>query len=139
MRIVALDLGKKRVGLAYANDRIGVVIPLDPFVVKVELQEELGQLHKRVLEYQADLVIVGDPITLDGERGLASEWAHQVGDELGNSFGLDIGYVDERLSTNQGNRALRETGLRGKKLRSRIDSAAAVVILEHYMELRKRD
>ncbi len=136
MRIVGIDLGKKRVGLAYGNDALGVVIPLEPYLVDQNLLDEIDRLLEMVAEHEPKLLVIGDPLTLEGEKGIAHVWVHEIGDAIAAKFGGDLCYIDERLTTAKATNLLREAGLSTRKMRSRVDSVAAAVILQHYVDSR---
>lgn len=134
MRIVGLDLGKKRVGMAMASSAVGVVVPLDPFVVATDLKNELEKLCGRILEYGPDLLVMGDPISLNGSRGIASTEARQIAEKLSGKLGLGVVLVDERLTSREAASVLAGIGVKGRELRRKVDSSSAVVILTHYLE-----
>lgn len=138
VRLIGFDLGKRRVGIAYGNDRIGVVVPLEPYLVRTNLIDELDLMLAMVAEHEPELLILGDPLTLEGHEGLASKWVHEIGDVIACMFAGEVAYIDERLSTRSATAALHQAGTASKKMRSRVDSAAAVVILEHYIDSRKQ-
>ncbi len=134
MRIVGLDLGKKRVGMAMASSGVDVVVPLEPFVVAAELKSELGKLCDRIQEYDPDLVVIGDPISLDGSRGIASRGVRQIAELLSGKLGVRVVLVDERLTSREATSVLAGIGVKGRELRRKVDSSSAVVILTHYLE-----
>ena len=133
MRLTCLDLGKKRVGVATANDALGVVIPMPAFVVATTLEAELGSVADLLRHYETELLIVGDPVSLSGVPNASSQWARGIASQLAELAGVAVTLVDERMSTRSAASHLAQAGVRGKKMRSRIDSAAAAVILEQYL------
>ena len=140
MRLIGLDLGKKRVGIAFCNDQLGVVVPLDPFIVTRGLEVELDRLCNLIEEYEPGLVIVGDPVALNGSAGIAAIWAREIALAIGRRTEIAVVMVDERLSTREAARTLGEIGVHGKRQRAKVDSSAAAVILGHYLDSsRSRD
>ncbi len=133
MKIVALDLGKRRVGVAIGNDTIGVAVPVDAYRVQGRLEDEIAALARFVAEYEPELLVVGDPVSLDGSAGPSALWARGIASRIAEALSLGLALVDERLTSREAARALAEAGVRGRGARSRIDSAAAAVILEHYL------
>lgn len=132
LKIVALDLGKRRVGVAVGNDTIGVAVPVGAFHVRSRLEDEISALARFIAEYEPELLVVGDPVSLDGGAGPSALWARGIAAGIAEALSLRVVLIDERLTSREAAGALAEAGVRGRGARSRIDSAAAAVILEHY-------
>ncbi|CAG4931895.1 unnamed protein product, partial [Acidithrix sp. C25] len=133
-KYVALDLGKRRVGVAVGNNLIGVAVPSESFLVSGDLMLEIDKLVSHLMDYDPSVIVIGDPVSLNGSSGIASSWVHEIGNEIARVGKIEIVYVDERLTTRSATRELAQTGQRGKKLRSRVDSASAAVILSSYFD-----
>ena len=130
---MALDLGKRRVGVAVSNDAIGVASPVDADRVKGRLEDEIARLSQHVAEYEPEVLVVGDPVSLDGSAGPSALWARPLAVRIAEALSVKLVMVDERLTSREAARALADAGVRGRGARARIDSAAAAVILEHYL------
>ncbi len=137
MRLIGLDLGKRRVGMALASDAIGVALPLHAFLVVSDLKAEIERLCAAIAEYEPDILVVGDPVSLDGSIGPAATWTREIAALLADRLEVEVVLVDERLSSRQASAVLADIGVKGRELRKKVDSSSAAVILTHYLESRK--
>lgn len=131
-RILGVDYGTKRVGLAI-SDGIGLTArPLD-VVDRKELSETLQAL---AAEYDIDLVVVGLPTGLRGVEGDSAAGARQLGTEIGETTGIDVVYVDERFTSRMAESALLESGMKRRDRKETVDKVAAAIILQTYLDSR---
>ncbi len=132
-RIVAVDYGTKRVGLAVADPLRLFAQPLGTYS-QDESVERLRRLHR---EEGIDALVVGWPLTPDGEEGPATERVRPYFNRLRNAFpGVELVAWDERFSSVQAKEAIRAAGA-GRKARrdkGRVDRAAAAIILQAYLD-----
>ncbi len=134
MRVLGIDLGSKRIGIA-ASDRSGTIA--SPLVV---LQRGASQrvdhdaIHKIVLEEEAEAIVVGLPLNMDGSEGAAAKSARMEVDRMATVVGVPIYIHDERRSTVEGDRVLMERGLNAQDRRKVIDKVAAAVILQSWLD-----
>ncbi|TQF66390.1 Holliday junction resolvase RuvX [Rhodococcus spelaei] len=140
-RRIAVDVGSVRIGVA-ASDPDGILATPVETVPRSKSKadtSDLARLAAIVEEYEAVEVIVGLPQTLRGERGtaagLATRFAAQLRDRLAP---VPVRMTDERFTTVTASRALRESGVKAKGQRSVIDQAAAVAILQGWLDQRSR-
>ncbi len=133
-RIIALDIGEKRVGVAYCSTVALVAIPVDAFVVNKSLLDELYRLLVHVSEYSPDFFVVGDPIDLSGRASIASEKVHAIADQLSKKSGVEVKFVDERLTSRTASNRARASGQRLNRASGALDSIAAGLILEGYLD-----
>ena len=133
-RIIALDIGEKRVGVAYCSTVAMVAIPVDAFVVNKSLIDELDRLLVHVSEYSPDFFVVGDPIDLSGRASIASEKVHAIADQLSKKSGVEVKFVDERLTSRTASNRARASGQRLNRASGALDSIAAGLILEGYLD-----
>ncbi len=132
MRILALDPGTVRVGVA-VSDELGILasplphIPAEPFA---DCARQVGEV---IRGREVSLVIVGMPRNMDGSYGEAAQRARAFVSALRDVIQVPIRTWDERLTTVQAQKALREGGSKGG-MRERIDSAAAAVLLQGYLD-----
>ncbi len=133
-RIIALDIGEKRVGVAYCSTVALVAIPVDAFVVNKSLLDELDRLLVHVSEYSPDFFVVGDPIDLSGRASIASEKVHAIADQLSKKSGVEVKFVDERLTSRTASNRARASGQRLNRASGALDSIAAGLILEGYLD-----
>jgi putative Holliday junction resolvase len=97
MRILSLDLGRRRTGIAFADSDVGVPLALDT-VVSGNMEELTGQILQLCDEREIDLVVIGLPLLPSGDEGSQSEYVHQIGDRLIET-GIEVDYLDERYTT----------------------------------------
>ncbi len=136
MRALALDIGEVRVGIA-ASDASGTLA----FPVKVlPTQEVLGHAKTfcRVLEdYEPEVLVCGRPLTLAGEDGMQAARLTAQAECIAKSCGLPLEFADERLSSKEAKRILREEGRSEKEMRGMVDMVAASVFLQTWLDARK--
>lgn len=128
-RRIAFDYGDARIGVAICDPDGILATPL-PFLDSRH-PKLLGQIEALLDEYQPIMIYVGEPKMLSGDAGAAVDKATTFARTLIEKFDLPVRLVDERLSTVNAARKLRETGLSAKESKSLIDSMAAVAILEN--------
>ena len=133
MRIVGLDVGERRIGVAVADERARVALPV-AVVERRELPAALDAIARLVQEQKAEAVVIGLPISLNGSLGPQAQAVKAFGRELAARLALPIEYWDERLSTVEAQRRLASAGHRGPKAKARRDAAAAAIILQGYLD-----
>ena len=132
MTIVAIDYGKRRLGLA-AGDSSAIVAYPAGVIQRHSLKRDLAALGERLRELEAGRVIVGLPLNMDGTAGPAARAAEQFAQHLREATGLEVELHDERLSTFEAEERLKIVPKRGRR-RAMVDAVAAVVILESWLE-----
>jgi putative Holliday junction resolvase len=133
MRILAIDYGSQRIGLAL-GDPTGTLarpLPFLPAKADAKLAKEIAAL---VAKEQAGLILLGLPRHMTGELGEAAQKVMAFRDELAKATSIGIKLIDERLSTVQASRQLQESGKNTRQQRGRIDSEAACVLLQGYLD-----
>lgn len=135
MRVLALDLGSKRIGVAVSDDAGTVATP----IATLERTRDRARLHREVAdlvaEWEAELLLVGLPVALDGTHGPAAQAVLAERDELAGVVGVPVEVHDERLTTRIADRALRERGDLDARARKRlVDQTAAAVILQDWLD-----
>lgn len=136
MRALALDIGEKRVGIA-ASDASGTIA--SPVKV-LPAAEVLGMARtfRRILEdYEPDVLVCGRPLTMAGERGPQDERLEQQAHQIGAACGLPVEFQDERLSSAQAKRILREEGRSEREMRGKVDMVAASIFLQTWLDARQ--
>jgi putative holliday junction resolvase len=137
MRPAAIDLGTVRVGLAVADD-LGLLAHPRPYLDgrhPGRLVEALAQLAQAE---GIDLFLVGLPLRLRGDEGPEARRARKFAADLHAHSGVGVKLVDERLTTREARARLGAQGLRDRDARSRVDSAAAAVLLQSVLDARGR-
>ncbi len=139
MRILALDFGERRIGVAVTDPLGTLAQPLETLERRPPpSRAHLDQIAELALEYRAAKIVVGLPLHMDGRAGPEVEAARAFGLEVEARTGVPVDYIDERWTTREAERTLRELGLRGRKLRGRLDPVAASLILRTYLERGQR-
>jgi putative Holliday junction resolvase len=133
-RVLALDLGDSRVGVAVSDPLRITAQPLIPIRAA-----DLNQVRELVREHEVGCVVVGDPLLLSGVAGERSRRAREFADRLRRRLpGVAVELWDERLSTVQAERVLTAGHVRRDRRKGVIDSLAAVLILQSYLDARAR-
>ncbi len=136
MRVLALDIGEVRVGIA-ASDATGTVA--SPVAV-LPAQEVLGHARtfRRVLEdYEPELLVCGRPQTLAGEDGPQAQRIMEQAQRIARACGLPLEFADERLSSREAKRILREEGMSERAMRGKVDMVAASLFLQAWLDARR--
>jgi len=135
MRACAIDFGKVRVGVAVA-DELGLLAHPRPFIDGKNRRALLESLARLADQEGISHFLVGLPRTLRGTEGIAAERARRFAGELEVKTGRSVELVDERLTTTEARARLRDQGLDERKIRTRVDSAAAAVLLQAWLDAR---
>lgn len=134
-RIIGLDYGRARIGIAYSDERRLIASPLQAILCRKNRQETLKLLKESLLPIGSfDAVIVGLPLLLDGSRGEMASEAEQFGNAVAEFLQVPCMFWDERLTSAQADRMLKEAGLSRKQRAGVSDSLSAVLILQNYLE-----
>lgn len=136
MRVLAVDPGSRRIGLALSDPTGTIAQPLATFDAQPEdtLAERLAETAKR---NEATRIVVGLPRLLDGSTGDAARSARALAEALRKASGLPVELVDERLTTAQAERSMIAGGVRRAKRRATIDQVAATLLLQSYLDGRR--
>ncbi|MGE5589832.1 MAG: Holliday junction resolvase RuvX [Bacillota bacterium] len=136
-RVLGLDVGEKTIGLA-VSDGLGLTAqPLD-VLRRTNLEADLEQLMERVRELGVNAFVVGLPRNMNGTLGPAAESCRRFAEALGDTSGLPVHMVDERLTTVAAHRTLLEADLSRARRRQVVDATAAALILQTYLDRRAR-
>jgi putative holliday junction resolvase len=130
-RRLGVDVGSVRVGVALC-DPDGLVAT--PLVTLARDGGSVAAVAALVAEHEAVGVVVGLPRTLAGREGAAAEAAREFGDALAAALDVPVDYSDERLTTVVATRQLRGSGVKGRRQRAVVDQAAAVAILQGWLD-----
>ena len=134
MKVVALDVGTKTIGVA-ATDPLGMLASPLVTLSRQGVKKDVAKLRTIFEERAAEAVVVGLPYELDGTEARSAKLARQIGDEVAETTGLPVHYVDERFSSVEAERRLIESGMNKKKRKGMVDQMAAVIILESWMRM----
>lgn len=131
-RILAVDWGERRVGLAVSDPTGTLASGLETLVVR-NATDAVAQVTAAAREVEADSVVVGLPLLLSGERGAAALAAEQFAAALAAATGLPLATYDERLTSALAGRRMRERGDRRKR-KGVVDQDAAIALLESWLQ-----
>jgi putative Holliday junction resolvase len=147
VRMLGLDVGERRIGVAAADSETRLALPIG-VVERVEPAADLIAIARLVEEQKAQTLVLGLPISLDGSLGPQAQVVRAFGDQLAARLAVPVEYCDERLSTVEAQRRLAPpAGRAGQKkggrsakdrqaARGRLDALAAAIILQSYLDRR---
>lgn len=137
MRVIGLDIGEKRVGVAVSDPTGSVATPL----VVLDAKKVLGdgrEVRRLVEDYEAELIVIGLPLSMDGSEGPQAASVRAAGARLARFLPIPIVYHDERLSSSQARRSMSAAGVSDKAKRGSIDMVAASLFLQSFLDGRRR-
>lgn len=132
-RILALDLGKKRIGLAL-SDPLGITAQGLPNLNRTNKRSDLAALHALVREREVGLILMGNPINMRGAEGRQSGWVREFAADLEAWTKLPVKLWDERLTSVEAGRVLRSSGISIEKRAAAVDRLSAVILLQSYLD-----
>ncbi len=130
---MALDLGKKRIGLAL-SDPLGITAQGLPTLQRTRIREDLDALAKLAEEWDVRLLLMGHPLHMTGKEGRQAEYTREFAERLRERTGLDLLYWDERLTTVAAQRVLRDSGISIAKRAAAVDKLSAQILLSSYLD-----
>ena len=133
MRILGIDHGTKRIGLAI-SDELGVIAQPLEFVPAEPFDKFLARLKEIIREKEVELLLVGMPRNMDGSYGPAALKVQEFVAVLGDTVGIPIKLWDERLTSAQANRFLIQANVRRDKRKEKVDKTAAAILLQSYLD-----
>ena len=136
MRIMGLDFGSKTVGVAISDPLFITAQGIEIIRRKEEnkLRRTLARIEELVKEYQAERIVIGLPRNMNYTMGERAEKSLEFGEMVEKRTGLPVIMWDERLTTREAERALMEAGVRRENRKDYLDSVAAVLILQGYLD-----
>ena len=137
MRVLCIDFGERRIGLALSDPSGTLASPLPTLKRRRGKRPPLSALAGIAEENGAEAIVLGLPLTLDGGDSDWTRTVREVGRALGERTGLPVHFMDERLTSVRAERAVRSLGLPKKKReeKERVDAAAAILILQAWLDL----
>lgn len=132
-RILALDWGEVRIGIATSDVGRSLASPFDTIPAKPR-EEAVRKIVRLVDEYDVTLILVGLPLNMDGSEGKSAEKARAFAEEIKLATGKPVECIDERLSSFSAEQALRALGRKPSKDKGRVDRTAAALILQEYLD-----
>lgn len=135
-RVLALDLGKRRIGLAL-SDELGITAQGLQTLERSNIREDLAKLAELISEKNVSLILMGNPLHMSGDESRQTQYTREFAERLQAATGLPIEFRDERLTTVEAERVLRQSGISIQKRAKAVDRLAAVILLESYLDSRR--
>jgi putative Holliday junction resolvase len=139
-RILAIDYGERRIGVAMSDPSATIAQPLPTLIRRAGKRPPVSKILEIITNHEIEAVVVGLPLALSGED---TDWTRDVREfaqTLRTRSGVTVDLFDERMTSVQAERAVRELGLKKtqREQKERIDSAAAMILLQMYLDQRKK-
>lgn len=136
MRIAGIDYGDKRIGVSFSD--ISGMLAGESFTINVTNPEKaFDELCENILSRNCKEIVLGYPKHMNADIGDRAKKSELIADKLREKTGLNVVLWDERCTTVDAHRILSETGYHGKKRRAKIDSVAASLILQNYLDYKR--
>jgi putative Holliday junction resolvase len=135
-RIMAIDFGSRRIGLA-VTDELGMTAQGLSTLHRTNKRNDFDHLRRTIKQYRVGEIVMGLPLRMSGDTGIQSDKVEAFAEELRARFKLPVHLIDERLTSVEANRVLRETDMSGRRRTQVVDQLAAVLILQSFLEFRK--
>lgn len=132
-RVMGLDVGSRTIGVA-VSDPLGITAQGLPTIRRKNKRSDFEQLSSLIRQYAVAEIVVGYPLRLSGSEGTQSDKMQVFAEELRKKFDLPVHLWDERLTSSQANRILRDANLSIKRRGEAVDRMAAALILQSWME-----
>lgn len=136
-RVLGMDVGARRIGMA-VSDPLGITAQGIDTLQRRNKRSDFAQLKDVIRKYEICEIVVGLPLRMSGAEGIQAEKMQAFAEDLRKRFGLPVHLWDERLTSAEANRLLRETNLSIEKRGKAVDRMAAILILQGWMESRPR-
>jgi len=133
MRVLALDVGDSRIGLAISDPNGQVAVPLRT-LHRRSLETDIAEIAAVAAQEGVEVIVVGFPLSLDGTAGHQAQRVQDFVDDLRTAIPLPVELWDERLSTAQAEQLLRTVPPRSRKARAEQDALAAAIVLQAYLD-----
>jgi len=133
LRILALDFGKRRIGLAI-SDELGITAQGLETLQRTTIREDIDGLAQLIAERNVGLILMGNPLHMSGAESRQADYVRDFASRLSARTGVDVKYWDERLTTVAAQRVLKQSGISIQKRAQAVDRLAAVILLESYLD-----
>lgn len=132
-RVLALDLGKRRIGLAI-SDELGITAQGLDTLQRTNIREDLLYLSDLASDKNVTLILMGHPVHMSGREGRQVEYTKDFAERLAEQTGIPMKFWDERLTSVEAGRVLRSSGISIEKRARAVDKLSAVLLLESYLD-----
>lgn len=138
MRIMCLDIGKVRIGIAQSDIMQIIASPLEVYKRTNSINKDAQYIANLAHANEVERLVVGLPLKLDGSHGDSVQMVNEFVDKLKKFTSLDVVFQDERLSTVSAERILLEGDVRRDKRKGVVDKIAATIILQNYLDRKQK-
>lgn len=132
-RILALDLGRKRIGLAL-SDPLGITAQGLHTLQRTTIREDIAALEALAREHGVKLILLGNPLNMNGTEGRQARYTQDFAERLTGRTGLPVRFWDERMTSVEAGRVLRDSGISIEKRAQAVDRLAAVILLASFLD-----
>lgn len=136
-RLMALDLGEKRIGVAL-SDELHLIARSHAVIERSSRKADFEQIGAIVREHDVGHLVVGLPVHLDGSEGPLTAWVRDYTAELAKTLDLAYTFWDESFTSQQASASMRARGIRAKEQKGWLDAVAAAFILQDYLDAKRR-
>lgn len=136
-RILALDVGKKRIGLA-VTDELGITAQGIETLQRRRIREDLFRLREISQQWNVRLLLVGRPLHMSGDESRQGEYTREFAERVSEHLSVPVVFWDERLTSREAERLMREAGASLEQRKKAVDRMSAVLLLESYLENKKQ-
>ena len=134
MRIIGLDYGSVRIGVAISDPEAVIAQPKG-FIEASPRKRCIAEIAELCNTVSAEKIVIGLPKHMNGEEGESAAAARALGDEISKAVNIPVLFIDERLTTLSANRVLTESNMKAPQKKKKIDSVAAAIILQNYLDM----
>ena len=135
MRIMGLDYGSVRIGVAISDPSCIIAQPKD-YISAVPRKQCLAKIAELCKEGQISQIVIGLPRHMNGDEGVSAKAAREFGTAITEFMDIDVDFLDERLTTVSANNVLTERNMKAPEKKEKIDSIAAAIILQNYLDMK---
>ncbi len=138
-RIAGIDFGQKRIGVALSDLGKSLASPLTRVDSDGRTETSIEGVLKALEKHPVEAIVVGHPLNMNGKKGPMADQAAHFAAQLQTKVSCPVHLWDERLTSLQADRALKEVGLSRKRRTEALDTAAAVIMLQSYLDAHRQD
>ena len=133
LRVLALDVGKRRIGVA-VSDELGLTAQGLDTIQRTNTREDYAVIARLASEKEVGMILIGNPVNMSGREGRQAEWVRHFAEGLEARCGLRTKLWDERLTSVEAGRVLRSSGIGIEKRAAAVDRLSAVILLQSYLD-----
>jgi len=138
MRVLALDIGERRIGIAKPDETGTLAVPYGVYRRR-NVAEDVASLAKLCQKLEIEALVVGLPLNMDGTEGPQAKKVREFAEKLAEAVKVPVFYVDERWTTEEVERAMREAGGQPSRKKEKVDALSAVLILQAWLESQRSE